>query len=83
MAVTDAQRELARSLDIHPRAAAKLGLDVSAEFCTCQFCKGQRALRETLSDRMVRLGPWIESTRFALTADDVRWDFENGRHRYA
>jgi hypothetical protein len=40
-------------------------------------------LVETLCDRIQRLTPFIESSRFALTEDDVRADYESGKHRYA
>jgi hypothetical protein len=33
--------------------------------------------------RLTALQPYIESTRYALTAEDVRWDYETGRDRYA
>jgi hypothetical protein len=38
---------------------------------------------ETLTQRIERLRPYIESTRYALTEDDVRHDYETGKHRYA
>jgi hypothetical protein len=38
---------------------------------------------ETLSERVRRLRPYIDSTRFALTLDDVIYDYLTGRHRYA
>lgn len=51
----------------------------------CDVCREQRlaAGRETLADRIARLRPYINSTRFALTEDDVRHDYETGRHKYA
>lgn len=39
--------------------------------------------RETLAERIHRLRHYIESTRYALTEDDVRWDYETGRNRYS
>lgn len=37
---------------------------------------------ETLARRLERLDNYITSTRYALTEDDVRYDFEHG-NRYA
>lgn len=36
-----------------------------------------------LHKRLEALRPYIESSRYALTAADVVWDFETGRNRYA
>ena len=38
---------------------------------------------ETLVQRIMRLWPLIESTRFALTLDDVIYDYSSGKHRYS
>jgi hypothetical protein len=38
---------------------------------------------ETVEERIARLRPLIQSTAFAITEDDVRWDYETGRNRYA
>jgi hypothetical protein len=38
---------------------------------------------ETLWERVERLREYIESTRFALTLDDVVHDYQSGKHRYA
>jgi hypothetical protein len=39
--------------------------------------------RESLWERLRRLQPFTSSPRYALTADDVRSDYESGRDRYA
>lgn len=39
--------------------------------CKCGFC------RESLAARIRRLSCYIDSTRFALTEADVRWDYLN------
>lgn len=39
--------------------------------------------RESLSDRIGRLRCYTHSTRFALTVDDVIYDYTTGRDRYA
>ncbi len=39
--------------------------------------------RETLSERIARLSPYIDSTRFALTERDVEYDWNSGNHTYA
>jgi hypothetical protein len=38
---------------------------------------------ETLAQRIARLRCYIDSTRFALTLDDVIYDYTTGNHRYA
>jgi len=40
-------------------------------------------MAETLLERCMRLYVYWGSTRFALTLDDVLWDYTTGRHRYA
>ena len=39
-------------------------------------------VRESLEQRLERLRFYTESTRFALTEDDVRWDYETGQDRF-
>jgi len=39
--------------------------------------------RETVEERLARLAHLIDSPAFALTEDDVRYDYATGRHRYA
>ena len=41
-----------------------------------------RCEREDEEDRLLRLAPYITSKRFALTADDVLYDYRTGRDRY-
>jgi hypothetical protein len=38
---------------------------------------------ETFAARLERLAPYVQSTRYALTAADVRHDYFTGAHRYA
>ena len=39
--------------------------------------------RETVEERLARLAHLIDSPAFALTEDDVRYDYATGRDRYA
>jgi hypothetical protein len=58
---------------------------IDGAYCDIGFTEAQflQAVHDASAAQLRRFRPYIDSTRFALTADDVRHDVESGRNRYA